>query len=108
MIKRLKYHEIDWEKYQKCLASSEQKVYSAERKFLDVTARNNLELLVYEDYEAIMPVPFIKKMGFKIVVNPKLTQQLGVFSKEDSVVLNEKFLDFLQMNPLDYLKYQKI
>jgi len=96
MIKRLKYHEIDWEKYQKCLASSEQKVYSAERKFLDVTARNNWELLVYEDYEAIMPVPFIKKMGFKIVVNPKLTQQLGVFSKEDSVVLNEKFLDFLQ------------
>ena len=98
MIKRLKYHEIDWRKYQKCLENSEQRIYSAENKFLDITSKHNWELLVYGDYEAMMPIPFIKKMGFKIVVNPKLTQQLGVFSREDSIAINEKFLDFLQSN----------
>lgn len=98
MIKRLKYNEIDWEKYQKCLENSEQKIYSAEKKFLDVTAGKNWEVLVFNDYEAIMPVPFLKKMGLKIVVNPKLTQQLGIFSEKDSEELNEKFLEFLNKN----------
>ncbi len=98
MIKRLKYEEIDWQKYQNCLDNSEQKIYSAEKKFLDVTAKNNWDMLVFDDYKAIMPVPFIKKLGLKIVVNPKLTQQLGVFSHKDSVDINELFLDFLQKN----------
>lgn len=98
MIRRLKYHEIDFEKYQKCLETSVQRKYSAEEKFLKATAKTDWDLLVYGDYEAVMPVPFIYKLGFKIVVNPKLTQQLGVFSTEDSVELNEKFLEFLQKN----------
>ncbi len=98
MIKQLKYEEIDWLKYQNCLDDSEQKIYSAEKKFLDVTAKNNWDILVFDDYKAIMPVPFIKKLGLKIVVNPKLTQQLGVFSHKDSVDINELFLDFLQKN----------
>lgn len=98
MIRKLKYHEIDWEKYQNCIEKSEQKMYSAEKKFLDVTAKNNWDLLVLDDYLAVMPVPFIKKMGFKIVINPKLTQQLGVFSHEDSVEINELFLNFLNKN----------
>ena len=98
MIKRLKYQEIDFEKYQNCLENAEQKIYSAEKVFLDVTAKNDWELLVYGDYEAVMPIPFIKKWGFKFVVTPKLTQQLGVFSKNDNPEINELFLDFLQKN----------
>ena len=98
MIKRLKYNEVDWEKYQKCLENSEQKIYSADKKFLDVTAGKNWEVLILNDYEAIMPISFLKKMGFKIVVNPKLTQQLGVFSEKDSEKINEKFLAYLNKN----------
>ena len=62
MIKRLKYEEVDWQKYQNCLENSEQRIYSAENKFLDITSKHNWELLVYGDYEAMMPIPFIKKM----------------------------------------------
>ncbi len=98
MIKRLKYEEVDWQKYQNCLAQSEQKKYSAEKHFLDVTAGKNWEVLVLDDYKAVMPVTFIKKFGFKIAVNTKLTQQLGVFSEKDSSEINDKFLEFLQKN----------
>lgn len=98
MIRKLKYHEIDFEKYQNCLETSEQRKYSATKQFLDVTSGCNWELLVYQDYEAVMPIPFIEKFGFKVVVNPKLTQQLGIFSSEDSIKINEKFLAFFKKN----------
>lgn len=96
MIKRLKYNEIDFEKYSKCLENSAQRKYSATKDFLDITSGKQWELLVYNDYEAVMPVPFVKKLGFKIVINPKLCQQLGVFSNIDDVKINDLFLSFLE------------
>lgn len=96
MIRRLKYHEIDFVKYSQCLENSEQRKYSATKDFLDTTAPKQWEILVYNDYEAVMPVPFVKKYGVKIVHNPKLCQQLGVFSGKDDVNLNEQFLSYLE------------
>lgn len=98
MIKRLKYHEIDFVKYAQCVDHSEQKKYTATQHFLDVTSKKQWELLVYNDYEAVMPVPFIWKYGVKIVHNPKLCQQLGVFSAKDDIDLNETFLEYIEKN----------
>jgi hypothetical protein len=100
MIKRLKYHEINFEKYTKCLENSEQRKYSAAKDFLDITSDKNWELLIYNDYEAVMPIPFVIKFGLKIVHNPMLCQQLGIFSLKDSVEINEKFLSYLEKNYL--------
>lgn len=100
MIRRLKYHEIDFVKYSQCLENSEQRKYSATKDFLDITAPKQWELLVYNDYEAVMPVPFVRKYGVKIVHNPKLCQQLGIFSIKDDVNLNEQFLDYLETHYL--------
>ncbi|UFH32603.1 hypothetical protein LNP04_02505 [Chryseobacterium sp. C-71] len=96
MIRRLKYNEIDYEKYTHCLENSEQRKYSATKDFLDITSDKKWELLVYNDYEAVMPVPYIKKMGLKFIINPKLCQQLGIFSKNDEVFINDQFLDFFK------------
>ncbi len=96
MIRRLKYHEIDFEKYSQCLESSAQRKYSATKEFLDITSDKHWEILVLNDYEAVMPVPYIKKMGFRIAINPKLCQQLGIFSKQDSVEINNLFLKFFE------------
>ena len=96
MIRRLKYHEIDFEKYTECLEGSEQRKYSATKDFLDITSGKQWELLVYNDYEAIMPIPFVKKFAHKLVVNPKLCQQLGVFSKEDRLEINDLFFSFFE------------
>lgn len=100
MIRRLKYHEIDFKKYAECLESSEQRKYSATQDFLDITSGKQWEILVYNDYEAVMPVPFVKKYGVKIVHNPRLCQQLGVFSSVDHVETNERFLNYLKDNYL--------
>lgn len=100
MIRRLRYNEIDFVKYSRCLENSEQKKYSATNDFLDTTSEKQWEILVYNDYEAVMPVPFVKKYGIKIVHNPKLCQQLGVFSPKDDIQLNEAFLHFLEKNYL--------
>ena len=100
MIRRLKYNEIDFEKYTQCLESSTQRKYSATKQFLDISSDKKWELLVYGDYEAVMPVPYVFKSKIKIVHNPMLCQQLGIFSKEDTVELNEQFLSFLEKNYL--------
>ncbi|ROI05940.1 hypothetical protein EGI16_06050 [Chryseobacterium sp. G0240] len=100
MIRRLKYHEIDFLKYSHCLENSEQRKYSATKDFLDITSKKQWEILVYKDYEAVMPVPYIRKYGIKIVHNPKLCQQLGVFSAKDDIELNEVFLHYLETHYL--------
>ncbi|MDN3693437.1 hypothetical protein QWZ06_14665 [Chryseobacterium tructae] len=92
----MKYNEIDFVKYSQCLELSKQRKYSATKDFLDITTQKQWEILVYNDYEAVMPIPFVRKYGVKIVHNPKLCQQLGVFSVEDDVNLNEKFLAYLE------------
>lgn len=98
MIRRLQYHEIDFAKYTQCLENSEQRKYSAAKEFLDITSKKQWEILVYKDYEAVMPVPYVRKYGLKIVHNPKLCQQLGVFSSKDNIELNEAFLEYLEKN----------
>ena len=98
MIKRLKYEEVDWQKYQNCLEQSEQYIFFAEKKYLDLLLHQNWEILVDKDYEAVMPVPLAKKWGFTFVIMPLQTQQLGVFSEKDTPELNESFLAFFQQN----------
>ncbi|WP_415327134.1 hypothetical protein [Chryseobacterium sp. MMS23-Vi53] len=95
MIRRLKYHEIDFEKYTKCLDNSEQKNWYAKKEVLDQLSAN-WHILVYKDYEAVMPVHIHKKMGINFVHMPLFCQQLGVFSKVDDSKINQQFLEFLR------------
>ncbi|MBD8081679.1 hypothetical protein [Chryseobacterium caseinilyticum] len=95
MIRKLKYHEIDFEKYSQCIENSAQRKYSATKQFLDLTSGKKWEVLVYGDYEAMMPVPYVMKLGFKIVQNPRLCQQLGIYSKLDEKKINDSFFNFL-------------
>lgn len=98
MITRLKYHEIDFDKYNACIENSLQNSDYAQREFLDIVTGKSWELIIYDDYEAVMPVPLIVKFGFKIVLIPKLCQQLGIFSNQDSVYINNLFYNYLTKN----------
>lgn len=98
MIKRLKYHEIDFDKYNASIENSLQNSDYAKREFLDIVTGKSWELIIYDDYEAVMPVPLIVKFGFKIVLMPKLCQQLGIFSNQDSVYINNLFYNYLTKN----------
>lgn len=71
--------DIDITKWDTCLSRSFNKVIYAQRFYLDQMA-SNWDALVLNDYEAIMPLPWRKKWGFRYLYQPAFTQQGGVFS----------------------------
>ncbi len=95
MIKRIKYQDINFQKYDNCIKTAFQNTDYAQKSFLDIVTEKSWELLVYKDYEAVMPIPIVMKFGFKIVLMPKLCQQLGVFSKQNDETLNDLFYNYL-------------
>lgn len=97
MIKRLQYKEIDFQRYAKCLENSLQTNIYAPKEILDALC-DTWELLVYNEYEYVMPVPVRKKFGFRVVIMPLFCQQLGVFGPEINETIELKFLAFLKEN----------
>ncbi|MCY0968475.1 hypothetical protein [Chryseobacterium wangxinyae] len=97
MIRKVKYNDIDFKKYNHCLENSEQKNWYAKKEVLDHLS-GNWECLVYGDYQAIMPVHLKKKLGFTFVHMPLFCQQFGVFSERDNPSVNSEFLKFLKNN----------
>ncbi len=98
MIKIIKYNEIDFDQYARFLEKAIQNTDYADHQFLDIVSNRQWFLLVYGNYEAIMPVSYVRKYGFTFVLMPKLCQQLGVFSEKDDPKINQKFYDFLDKN----------
>lgn len=95
-IKQLSYQDIDFQKYNNCIENSVQRNFYAKKETLDFLSKN-WELLVYGDYEAVMPIPFVKKAFLKIVIMPLFCQQLGIFGNS-SKEINNRFLDYLKKN----------
>jgi len=60
----------------------------AESWYLDIVSPN-WEALMLGDYEYVMPLPVKKKYGISFLVQPPLTQQLGIFS---SNIIDEKIV----------------
>lgn len=98
MIRRLKYHEIDFEKYSNCLENSVQKNFYGQSDILDFLTDKSWELLVLNDYDAIMPIPVQQRFFISYSYIPLFCQQLGIFSAEDNPIINEKFLTFFRKN----------
>ena len=70
---------IDKERYNACIDRCEWGKVYALSWYLDLLTDNQWELLVYGDYEYVMPVPFRKKFGLRYTYRPNFCQQLGVF-----------------------------
>ncbi len=79
-IKHLKYHEIDFERWNQTIALSFSSLPYAYAWFLDAVSPQ-WEALISDDYEYVMPLPIKRKFGIKYVIQPRWTQQLGIFSK---------------------------
>jgi len=97
MIRRVKYHEIDFQKYTRCLENSVQRNWYAKKEVLDDLS-GNWEILIADDYKAVLPVPLKKKFGINFVIMPLFCQQLGIFSEKDDMELNDRFLQCLKKN----------
>ena len=101
MISYIKRAALDVEKYDSCIENSAQSRIYAFSWYLDIVA-DNWDVLVLNDYEAVMPIPWKQKFGLKYVTQPYFCQQLGIFSKEE--ISEEIQRQFIRKIPIQYLK----
>jgi hypothetical protein len=80
MIHYVKRQELDEEKYNQCIHSALNSRIYAYSWYLDCVA-DHWDALIFNDYEAVMPLLWRQKYFIKYVYPPAWTQQLGVFSK---------------------------
>lgn len=94
MIKKIKRKDLDLAKYSTCLENSINYRIYAEYWYLDCLTNEQWDCLVYNDYEAIMPLPYRRKFGIKIIGQPIFCQQLGVFYSSN--LSQETFQQFIR------------
>lgn len=93
--------EIDPIKWDTCIDRAPNGLPYALSWYLDTVAHHCWDALVLNDYEAVMPLPFNRKLfGYKQIYRPILCQQLGVFG----TVTPEMMLEFIQHIPASFRK----
>ncbi|MBK7967589.1 MAG: hypothetical protein IPK08_01015 [Bacteroidetes bacterium] len=78
MIRYLKQHQIDRNKWDSCIQSSVQKSVYGCSWYLDVIC-SDWDALVEDDYESVMPVTKNSKYLMNYIYPPFFAQQLGIF-----------------------------
>lgn len=79
-ISYLPYKQIDKAKWDECIAKSRNRLIYGFSFYLDTMA-TNWDGLILNDYEAVMPLPWRKKLQVKYLYQPAFMQQGGIFSK---------------------------
>ena len=102
MIHYVEHKDIDFKKWNGCVANSINRLIYGFSWYLDVVC-DDWDALVYNDYEAVFPLPKRKKWGVEYVYQPFFCQQLGVFSKKEVAIepfLNNipKKIKYLELN----------
>src|ERR1043165_4983232 len=80
-IKILKRKEVDEQRWNAAVDAAVFSLPYAYTWYLDAVAEN-WDALVWNDYEAVMPLVWLRKLGIKCLYQPYYCQQLGVFSAE--------------------------
>lgn len=77
----LKHHKIDKAAWDATVKEASSRMPYAYSWYLDVVSPQ-WEALVTPDYAYVMPLPVKRKFGIPYVIQPRWTQQLGLFSRE--------------------------
>jgi len=97
----LKNKDIDYKLWDEKIEVSVGHFPYAKSWFLDIVSPG-WEAIVSENYEYLMPLPVKKKMGLSYLIQPAITQQVGVFSAE---TINEIIVNQF-INNIPYFSYQ--
>ena len=101
MIQYVSRKLLDEKKYDFCIENSIQSRVYAFSWYLDIVA-DHWDVLVLNDYEAVMPLPWKQKLGLKYITQPYFCQQLGIFSL--TTISEETQLEFIKKIPSKFLK----
>ncbi len=91
MIRHLQHKEIDFRKWDACIAASLNGSIYALSWYLDIVSVG-WEALILDDYKAVMPLTKRKKYFFNYLFQPPFTQQLGIFFTEEKFNLSDDFI----------------
>ncbi len=90
-IQYLTRREIDTIKWDSCIDAASNGLIYAYSFYLDHMARN-WDALVFNDYEAVMPLTWNRKFGIRYLYQPFLAAQLGVFGQHIHGELVDRFI----------------
>ncbi len=96
MIRFIQHQHIDQKKWDLCIEQSHFSLVYAYSWYLNKVSPQ-WHGLVFDDYEAVMPLTHNKKWGTAYLYQPFFTQQLGVFSKTETT--EELLQAFIQAIP---------
>ncbi len=91
-IKYLSYEQIDKAKWDACIMQSPNGLIYSYSYYLDSMSKH-WDALVLNDYEAVMPLTWNKKMGIRYLYQPPFTACLGITGMNIDNTIIEKFLD---------------
>lgn len=81
-IRHFEHKDIDFKCWDNAITNSQNMLTYAYSWYLDVVSPD-WEALIGGDYEYLMPLPVKRKYHIPYIVQPFLTQQLGIFSKHE-------------------------
>lgn len=76
-IRYIEQQNIDKAKWDECITNSINGLVYSTSTYLDIMA-GQWDALVLGDYEAVLPLPWRKKIGLRYIYPPAFTQQLGL------------------------------
>ena len=91
-IQYLTNKQIDKTKWDKCIAEAPNGLIYACSFYLDTMAKH-WDALIFNDYEAVMPLTWNKKYGIHYLYQPAFAAQLGVFGKKLNYPLINSFIN---------------
>ena len=106
-IQYVDHHQIDPTKWDSAILRSPHPLAYGLFEYLNAVCESQWGALIYNDYEAVFPLPFKKKFGIKYIIQPVFCQQLGAFGSNVNVsthhflsAIPKRFLRVrLQLNP---------
>ncbi len=101
MIRLIHRRDLNEDKYNSCVLSSQYSNVYALSWYLDVVC-DEWSVLVKDDYQAVMPLPWKARLGLRYITQPFFCQQLGIFSLHR--IDNETIRSFLNSIPKRFIK----
>ena len=82
MPKYIESKNIDKSRWDQCVSFSKSPLVYGYSWYLDLVSPGWCGIIM-EDYSAVMPLPVKKKYGINYIIQPRFTQQLGIFAPEN-------------------------
>jgi hypothetical protein len=99
-IQYVDHHQIDPTKWDSAILRSPHPLAYGLFEYLNAVCESQWDALIYNDYEAVFPLPFKKKFGIKYIIQPVFCQQLGAFGSNVNVSTHH----FLSAIPTRFLR----